>query len=98
MMEFTEYTILLFMLNTECRGFTPRLFTLCLVKARDELVHYTGFELHLCGLVYVTKFSHFFLQLMYILCHYHLFFQSIPSIYTSLEENPIFLSLYHLVI
>ena len=32
-------------------------------------------------------YVYFFLQLMYILCHYHLFLQSIPSIYTSLEKT-----------
>ena len=30
--------------------------------------------------------SSFFFQLLRILCHYHLFLQSIPNIYTSLEK------------
>ena len=31
-----------------------------------------------------------FFQLIYILCHYHLILQSIPSIYTSLRETVLF--------
>ena len=39
MTEFSEHSILLFMLNAECRRITPTLFTPFLVKAKDELVH-----------------------------------------------------------
>ena len=43
-----------------------------------------------CGPVSVSIFVQFFFQLMCILCHYHFFLQSIPSIYTSLGKTVLF--------
>ena len=44
-----------------------------------------------CSPVSVSIFVQFFLQLMYILCHYHLFLESIQNIYTSLGKTVLLL-------
>ena len=48
-------------------------------------------ELHSCGPISVSIIVQIFFQLIYILCHYHLFLQSIPSIYT-LGKTYVFVS------
>ena len=56
-------------------------------------LQYTEPELHSCGPVSISIFVQFFLQLMYILCHYHLFLQTIPIIYSYFFiENYFFVS------
>ena len=61
---------------------------LLFVEKTRMCLHTHTHELHSCGPVSVSIFVQFFLPVMcVILCHHHLFLQSIPSIYTSLGKT-----------